>query len=101
MFAIASASSPILFCVSPLKKLVGAFWHDILALMLIIPGLGLGIAALALRRGRKGVLAPALFGVISCSLLLLIFVTNYRAARARIEAKKPAPPPSEQADGQR
>jgi hypothetical protein len=49
-----------------------------------INDLGLGIAALfgIRKHGRKGILAPALAGLVLNGLLLFIFITNFVAARA-------------------
>lgn len=56
---------------------------DLLALALILTGIGMGIAALfgIRKHGRKGILVPALVGLVINGLLLLIFVTNFLAVR--------------------
>lgn len=58
---------------------------DLLALVLILVGLIFGIVALfgIPKQGMKGIVAPALVGIIINGLLLSIFVTNFMAARAR------------------
>lgn len=57
---------------------------ELIALALIVAGLCLGIAALfgIRQHGRKGILAPALVGLVLNGLLLFIFITNFIAARA-------------------
>jgi hypothetical protein len=57
---------------------------ELIALVLIVAGIGLGIAALfgIRQHGRKGILAPALTGLVLNGLLLFIFITNFVAARA-------------------
>jgi hypothetical protein len=56
---------------------------ELIALALILAGMGLGIAALfgIRKHGRKGILVPALVGLVINGLLLLIFITNFLAAR--------------------
>jgi len=58
---------------------------ELIALVLIVAGIGLGIAALfGIRKyGKTGILAPALVGLIMNGLLLFIFITNFLAARAK------------------
>ena len=58
---------------------------ELTALLLIIVGLAFGIIALfgISRHGSKGILAPAIVGIIINGLFLLIFVTNFTAARAK------------------
>jgi hypothetical protein len=58
---------------------------DLIALLLIVVGFVLGIAAAIGigKYGAKGILAPAICGILINGLLLSIFVTNFLAARAR------------------
>src|SRR5258708_40366687 len=58
---------------------------ELIALVLIVAGICLGIAALfgIRQHGKRGILAPALVGLILNRLLLLIFITNFLAAKAR------------------
>ncbi|MES2573173.1 MAG: hypothetical protein V4710_24330 [Verrucomicrobiota bacterium] len=58
---------------------------DFGALFLIVAGFIAGIIALfgMSKYGKKGILAPALIGIVINGLLLSIFVTNFIAARAR------------------
>ena|SRR2546425_10550217 len=58
---------------------------ELIALVLIVAGICLGIAALfgIRKHGKKGILAPALVGLILNGLLLFIFITNFLAVRAR------------------
>lgn len=58
---------------------------ELIALVLITVGICLGVAALfgIRKHGRKGILAPALVGLILNGLLLFIFITNFLAARAQ------------------
>jgi uncharacterized membrane protein YeaQ/YmgE (transglycosylase-associated protein family) len=60
---------------------------DLIALLLIVVGLIFGVIALfgISKHGRKGILAPAIVGIIINGLLLFIFVTNFIAARARAQ----------------
>ncbi len=58
---------------------------ELVALLLIVVGLIFGIIALfgISKHGTKGILAPAIVGIIINGLLLLIFVMNFMTARAR------------------
>jgi predicted membrane protein len=58
---------------------------ELIALVLIVAGICLGIAALfgIRKHGRKGIFAPALAGLILNGLLLFIFITNFVAAKAQ------------------
>jgi len=58
---------------------------ELIALALILAGICLGIIALfgIRKHGKKGILAPALVGLIFNGLLLFIFITNFVAARAQ------------------
>src|ERR1700722_539075 len=60
---------------------------ELIALLLIVVGLIFGIVALfgISRHGSRGILAPAIVGMIINGLLLFIFVTNFMAARARAQ----------------
>lgn len=60
---------------------------ELVALFLIVAGLVLGIIALfgIRKHGMKGILAPALVGMVINGLMLFIFVTNFVAARARAQ----------------
>ncbi len=60
---------------------------EMVALLLIVVGLVFGIFALfgISKHGTKGILAPAIVGIIVNGLLLFIFVTNFMAARARAQ----------------
>lgn len=60
---------------------------DLIALLFILVGLISGIVALSgiSRHGKKGILIPALIGIIINGFLLFIFVTNFVAARARAQ----------------
>ena len=57
---------------------------ELIALVLIVAGISLGVAALfgIRKHGKKGILAPALVGIVLNGLLLFIFITNFVAARA-------------------
>lgn len=68
---------------------------DLMALFLIVVGLGAGILALfgIREHGTARILKPALLGILLNGLLLTIFVTNFSAARARaIEQRNAASP---------
>jgi hypothetical protein len=56
---------------------------ELVALALMVAGICLGVAALCgiRKHGRKGILTPALVGLILNGLLLFIFITNFLAAR--------------------
>jgi len=58
---------------------------EFVALLLMVVGFALGIAGLfgIRKHGRKGILAPAIVGIVINALLLSIFVTNFLAARTR------------------
>jgi energy-coupling factor transporter transmembrane protein EcfT len=57
---------------------------ELIALVLIVAGICLGVAGLfgIRKHGKKGILAPALVGLVLNGLLLFIFITNFVAARA-------------------
>jgi hypothetical protein len=61
--------------------------NELLALLLAITGFVFAIASLILiaKVGRKGILAPALIGLILNGLLLTIWITNFLHARAVAE----------------
>ena len=67
------------------RQMVAPLVMDLVALLFIIVGLVFGIVALLgiSKHGKKGILAPAIVGIIINGLLLAIFVTNFMAARAR------------------
>jgi hypothetical protein len=58
---------------------------DLIALLLMVAGLVFGVVALLgiSKHGMKGILGPALAGIIINLLLLCIFLTNFMAARAK------------------
>jgi hypothetical protein len=57
---------------------------DLVSFLFIVAGLACGVIALfgIPRLGRKGILMPAIAGLIINGLLLFIFVSNFFAARA-------------------
>lgn len=59
--------------------------RDLAALVLMLGGFSFGIIALfgISKHGTKGILLPAIVGIIISGFLLFIFVTNFMAARAR------------------
>src|SRR5882724_5727220 len=63
---------------------------ELLALLLILVGIVFGVIALFGMRthGSKGILAPAIVGIIINALLLFIFVTNFLAARSRAQQQR-------------
>jgi hypothetical protein len=67
---------------------------ELVALVLIVAGLILGaIGLFAIRRhGVKGILLPALVGIVINGLLAFIFVTNFSTARARARSPGNLPP---------
>src|SRR2546427_492399 len=58
---------------------------EMIALLLLVVGLVLGVIALfgIRKHGTRGILAPALAGILISGLLVFIFVTNFLAARAK------------------
>lgn len=78
------------------KQAISPLILDLIGLLLIVVGLIFGIIALfgISKHGTKGILAPAIVGIIINGLLLFIFVTNFVAARARAQQHagiEPAP----------
>ena len=69
---------------------------ELLSLLLMSVGLLSGVVALFGIRthGKRGILAPAIAGVLINGLLLFIFVTNFLAARARVQQHRGNIPPS-------
>jgi hypothetical protein len=57
---------------------------DLIALGLIVVGISCAVVALCgiRKHGTKGILGPALVGIVLNGLLLFIFITNFIAARA-------------------
>jgi hypothetical protein len=64
---------------------------DSIGLLLIIGGLLLGILSLLgiRKHGAQGILLPAVVGITINALLLVIFCTNFAAARARARSTSP------------
>jgi hypothetical protein len=60
---------------------------ELIALVLLVAGFILGVVALfgIRKHGTRGILAPALLGILINGLLLFVFVTNFLAARARVQ----------------
>jgi hypothetical protein len=60
---------------------------EFVALFLMVVGFTLGVTALfgIRKHGMKGILAPAMVGIILNGLLFFIFVTNFLAARAKAQ----------------
>jgi lipopolysaccharide export LptBFGC system permease protein LptF len=86
----------IVFVLVPLGGQVAArVIIELIALLLIIVGLVFGVIALSgiRKHGSKGILAPAIVGIIINGLLLFIFITNFLAARARALGHNSAAPP--------
>ncbi len=63
---------------------------ELVALLLIVAGLVFGVVGLFGMRthGKSGILASAIVGILINGLLLLIFVTNFLAARARAQQQR-------------
>jgi len=78
------ASSVIVFFLLVFSSTGAKVILELIALLLILAGLSLGIIALfgIRKHGAKGILAPALVGIIINGLLLFIFANNFLAARA-------------------
>src|SRR2546429_6780538 len=79
------ASAIIIFVLVAFGGRVGArVLIEFIALFLMVIGLALGVIALfgIRKHGTKGILAPAIVGIILNGLLLFIFVTNFLLARA-------------------
>ena len=62
---------------------------ELVALLLIVVGFVFGVVAVFGIRthGKRGILAPAIVGIIINGLLLFIFVTNFLAARAQAQQR--------------
>jgi hypothetical protein len=77
------ASSVIVFFLLVFSSTGAKIILELIALLLILAGLSLGIIALfgIRKHGTKGILAPALVGLIINGLLLFIFINNFLAAR--------------------
>lgn len=84
-----SWASPIILFVILMfgKQFIPGVILDLVGALFIIAGLALGIVALfgIRRHGSKGILAPAIIGLVINLLLLFIFVTNFIAARAKAQ----------------
>lgn len=78
------ASSVIVFFLLVFSSTGAKVILELIALLLILAGLSLGIIALfgIRKHGAKGILAPALVGIVINGLLLFIFINNFLAARA-------------------
>ena len=77
------ASSVIVFFLLVFSSLGARIIFEGIALLLILAGLSAGIVALLgiRKHGAKGILAPALVGLVINGLLLFIFINNFLAAR--------------------
>jgi hypothetical protein len=73
----------ILVGVGAIKAVAGAVVADMIALGLSLLGVGLAVFALVRRGGRSGILAQALAGLVLNGLILVIWTTNFTAARSR------------------
>jgi hypothetical protein len=69
------------------KQVASPLIIDLLALLLIAVGFVFGIIALfgIPKHGPKGILGPALAGLVINGLLIFIFITNFMAARAKAQ----------------
>jgi hypothetical protein len=78
------ASCVIIFFLLMFSTVGARLVFEIISLLLMLAGIGLGIAALfgIPKYGRTGILLPALIGIILNGLLLFNFITNFIAARA-------------------
>ena len=78
------------------KQAISPLILDLIGLLLIVVGLIFGVIALfgISKHGTKGILAPAIVGIIINGLLLFIFVTNFVAARARAQQQHTGIEPS-------
>ncbi len=77
------ASSVIVFFLLIFSSVGARLVLELIALLLIFAGIGLGVAALfGIRKyGPKNIFAPALVGIVINGLLLFIFITNFLAAK--------------------
>ncbi|MDB6124664.1 MAG: hypothetical protein JWQ71_3657 [Pedosphaera sp.] len=78
----------LVFCVTTFGKSIGPkVVIELIALLLMVIGFVLGIVALfgISRHGAKGILTPALTGILLNGLLIFIFATNFMAARAKAQ----------------
>jgi hypothetical protein len=85
----AARTSWVLFLVcllgySPLVRLVGRFLADWLVMLTVLTGIGFALSALWRMRvaGRRGVLVPALVGLVLHLLAVAIFLSNVLAHTA-------------------
>ena len=71
------------------SRIGGRLFVELGALLLMVVGLALGVIALfgTRKHGIRGILAPALAGIIINGLLMFIFATNFFAARAKAKAR--------------
>ena len=78
------------------RRVAPAVMLDLIALLLIVVGFLFGIIALfgIPRYGAKGILGPAILGIIINGVLLFIFFTNFFAARARAQRSDSGTPPA-------
>ena len=78
----------VMFGVSAAGRVAGfGVPTDVVALLLLLAGFGCGTVSLFFisSQGRKGILIPALIGLILNGLFLLVWATNFLAALEKSE----------------
>lgn len=81
---------PILVIVVLCGRVAAPLISELVALLLMVVGFVSGVIALfgMHTHGKRGILAPAIVGIVINALLLFIFVTNFFAARARAQQER-------------
>jgi len=77
-----------LFASRFIRLLIGGVLADVLVFFLAVAGLVAAVVCLFLvpRHGRKGILIPAIVGLLLNALVLCIWIPNFLSARARARA---------------
>ena len=80
-----------LFASRFIRLLIGPVIADVLVFFLAVLGLIVAIICLFLvpKYGRKGILIPAIVGLLLNALVLGIWIPNFLAARARARSTRP------------
>ncbi len=76
------------------KQLGGRVIVELVCLLLMVLGLLFGLISLfgIGKHGTRGILAPAIIGILINGLLVLIFASNFMAARAKAQQQRGAAP---------
>ena len=67
--------------------------HELVVLVLFVAGVACGALALTgvRRHGRKGILVPALIGLVLNAVMLAVWIGNFTSARDRARERTAAP----------